>query len=82
MDSIVHGVAKSQPQLSDFHFSSLYSMGNYIQYFLISYNGKEFEKEYVYMYIPHVYMYMHSYICIKLNHFTVYVKHINQLYFY
>ena len=28
----------------------LYSTGNYIQYFVTNYNGKEYEKEYVYMY--------------------------------
>ena len=28
----------------------LYSMGSYIQYFVTNYNGKEYEKEYVYMY--------------------------------
>ena len=28
----------------------LYSTGNYIQYLIITYNGKESEKEYIYMY--------------------------------
>ena len=39
----------------------LYSTGNYNQYFIISYRGKESEKEYTYMYI-------------YLNHFSVYLK--------
>ena len=38
----------------------LNSTGNYIQYLVITYNGKESEKEYIY---------------IKLNHFAVYLKH-------
>ena len=29
----------------------LYSPGNYIQYLVITYNGKESKKEYIYMYI-------------------------------
>ena len=29
----------------------LYSTGNYIQYPVINHNGKEFDKEYIYMYI-------------------------------
>ena len=29
----------------------LYSTGNYIQYLVITYNGKESEKEYIYIYI-------------------------------
>ena len=29
----------------------LYSTGNYIQYPIINRNGKEYEKEYIYMYI-------------------------------
>ena len=28
----------------------LYSTGNYIQYPVINHNGKEYEKEYIYMY--------------------------------
>ena len=36
-----------------------YSTGNYIQYLVITYNGKESEKEYIY---------------IKLDHFAVYLK--------
>ena len=47
----------------------LYSTGNYIQYLVIAYNGKEPEKKK---------------ICIvKLNHFAVHLKHniVNQLYF-
>ena len=38
----------------------LYSTGNYIQYLIITYNGKVSEKEYIYMY---------------LNHFAVHLKH-------
>ena len=35
----------------------LYSTGNYIQYPVINYNGKEYEKEciYIYIYIKNVY---------------------------
>ena len=29
----------------------LYSTGNYIQYLVIKYNGKESEKEYIYIYL-------------------------------
>ena len=28
----------------------MYSTGNYIQYLVINYNGKEYEKEYIYIY--------------------------------
>ena len=35
----------------------LYSTGNYIQYLVITYYGKESEKEYI-----HVYIYMYTYI--------------------
>ena len=28
----------------------MYSIGRYIQYFVITYNGKEYEKEYIYIY--------------------------------
>ena len=35
----------------------LYSTGNYIQYPAINHNGKEYEKEYIYIYIG-VYIYM------------------------
>ena len=36
----------------------LYSTGNYIQYPVISHNGKEYEKVYTYIYI-----YIHIYVC-------------------
>ena len=29
----------------------LYSTGNYAQYLIITYNGKEYEKEYIYTYL-------------------------------
>ena len=29
----------------------LYSSGTYIQYLVINHNGKEYEKEYIYMYV-------------------------------
>ena len=29
----------------------LYSTGNYIQYPVINHNGKEYEKEYIYIYV-------------------------------
>ena len=38
----------------------LYSTGNYIQYFVINHNGKEYDK---YIYI-HIYIYTHMYVCI------------------
>ena len=47
----------------------MYSTGNYIQYLVITYNGKESKKEYIYS---------------LLNHFAVYLKItniVNQLYF-
>ena len=31
----------------------LYSTGNYIQYPVINYNGKEYEKECIYVYLSH-----------------------------
>ena len=31
----------------------LYSTGNYMQYPVINHNGKEYEKEYIYMYLNH-----------------------------
>ena len=31
----------------------LYGTGNYIQYLIIIYNGKESEKEYIYVYLNH-----------------------------
>ena len=34
----------------DKHMVLLYSTGNYIQYLVVNYNGKEYEKEYIYMY--------------------------------
>ena len=39
----------------------LYSTGNYSQYPVINYNGKEYQKEYIYTYI-------------ELNHFAVHQK--------
>ena len=43
----------------------LYSTGNYVQYPVINYIGKEYEKECIYIYI---------YIYIKLDHFAVQQK--------
>ena len=40
----------------------LYSAGNNIQYPVINHNGKDYEKEYIYIYM---------YVCIYLNHFSV-----------
>ena len=37
----------------------LYSTGNYTQYFVMTYNGKEYEKEYTY---SHTYVYTHTHI--------------------
>ena len=42
----------------------LYSTRNHIQYLVITYNGKESEKEYIYIYIN-----------VELNHFAVFLKH-------
>ena len=42
----------------------MHSTGNYIQYLVITYKGKESEKEYAYT---------HTYT--QLNHFAVYLKH-------
>ena len=36
----------------------MYSTGNYIQYVVITYNGKNFEKEYIY----YIYLYLYLYI--------------------
>ena len=45
----------------------LYSTGNYIQYLLMTYNGKESEKEY----IIHIYIKLnHSAVHLKLTHHT------------
>ena len=38
----------------------LYSTGNYTQYFVITYKGKESEKEYMY---THMYYIYYTYIC-------------------
>ena len=47
----------------------LYSIGDYIQYLVISHNAKEFRKECVCIHT-------HKYIHIKLNHFVQYkLKH-------
>ena len=45
----------------------LYSTGNYTQYFVISYKGKEYEKENIYTYIyvcVYIYIYIYLYIYI------------------
>ena len=47
MDCIVHGVTKSQIQLSDFHFHFSLSSTQYPE---ITYAGKESEKEWIYGY--------------------------------
>ena len=41
----------------------LYSTGNYIQYPVITYNGKEFEKEYIYTYTHTHYIYANESLC-------------------
>ena len=46
---------------------SLCSTENYVQYILITYSGKESEKEYTYIYI-------HTYTHIQMNHFAVHMK--------
>ena len=45
----------------------LYSTGNYIQYTIVSHNGKEYEKEYFlyngkYIKWKYIYIYIHIYI--------------------
>ena len=41
----------------------LYSTGNYIQYFVITYNGKESEKEYTYIqFFIYIYIYIYKFI--------------------
>ena len=39
----------------------LHSTGNYIQYFIITYNGEESEREHIYVYI-FIYLYIYIYI--------------------
>ena len=52
----------------------LYSTGNSTQYLVITYNGKESEKDYKYIYI-YIYIHTHIYMYIyKLNHFAVHLK--------
>ena len=42
----------------------LYSTGNYIQYLVINHNGKEYEKEYMYIYIcTYMYIYITESLC-------------------
>ena len=44
----------------------LYSTGNYTQYFVVTYKGKESEKEYIYIYINtpiYTYIHTHIYLC-------------------
>ena len=48
----------------------LYSTENYTQYLVITYNGKESEKEY----INNIYIYTHTHTYIYLNHFAVHLK--------
>ena len=52
----------------------MYSTGNYIQYLIINYNGKE---------CKNIYIYTHTHIYKYLNHFAEHLKHsfVNQLYF-
>ena len=50
------------------------SAGNYIQYLVITNNGKESEKNmYTYLH-TYIYTYIHTHICIYLNHFTLHLK--------
>ena len=51
----------------------LYSTGNYTQYLVITYNGKESEKEYIY-YIIYIKLNLNICIYIKMNHSPVYLK--------
>ena len=53
----------------------LYSI---IQYFVITYNGIESEKYYIYIYMHCIYMYKHIYI---YTHTYIHTHIINQLYF-
>ena len=78
----VHGVTKSQTRLgnwtttttkwsknvSSYTGNCIYIMtGNYVQYLIITYNGKEYVKEHIY---THTYIYTH----IKLNPFAIHLK--------
>ena len=53
----------------------LYSTGNYIQYFVIIYNGKESENMHMYTHTP---MYMCVCVCVcvcvQLNHYAICLK--------
>ena len=56
-----------------------YTTGNYVQYYVITYNGKNLKNN-IYIYI-HIYSYMYTYVCIcvciyvYMNHFAVHLKH-------
>ena len=53
----------------------LYSTESYIQYLLITYNGKEFEKEHICILWICIYEYICIYISLNiLNHFAEYLK--------
>ena len=50
----------------------MYSPENYIQYLVISYNGKEFEKEYAYGQLNHFAVHQKL-----IQHFKSTVRHLN-----
>ena len=54
----------------------LYSTGNYTQYFVINYKGKESEKEYIYV---HVYIDMYICTCIYIAESLSYTSETNTL---
>ena len=51
MDCLVHGVARTRLSDFDFHFFLLCSTGNPNQDSVITYIGKESEKEQIYVYV-------------------------------
>ena len=60
----------------------LYTTGNYTQYFVISYVGKESEKEYIYIYI-YIYIYTHTHIYIYIYiHTHIYIYSHTYTYIY
>ena len=50
-------------------------MGNYIQYLIVNYNGKELKKEYRdNIYVFQQYACIHTYSYIYMNHFVVHMN--------
>ena len=49
----------------------LYSRGNYIQYLVINYNGKECEKEHLYLYLNHLVVHQELGTPLQINHNSI-----------